>query len=74
MAMFNIAGLGGSITIAVAENRTKALTNVVKLGNGLGVVFAIMMLEVSAPSCCSVVHETHAVTFPLLIITYTVHF
>ncbi|XP_063849154.1 uncharacterized protein B0416.5-like [Scylla paramamosain] len=46
VAIFSTAGFVGSIAIAVVESRTKALTNIIKLANGFGVVFAIMMMEV----------------------------
>ena len=42
-----ISGFLGSILIAVVANRTKAWTSVTKLANGLGVIFAIFMMEVS---------------------------
>ncbi|MPC11968.1 uncharacterized protein E2C01_004646 [Portunus trituberculatus] len=46
VAIFSIAGFVGSIAIAVVENRTKALTDIIKLANGAGVIFAIMLMEV----------------------------
>lgn len=55
-----MAGFIGSIPIAVVANRTKALTSITKLANGLGVVFAIFMMEVSVPLSSVAVHDTPA--------------
>lgn len=50
VTVFVIAGLAGSLAIAVAANRTKALTPIVKLCYALGVVCSVVMMEVSLTS------------------------
>lgn len=47
VTVFVIAGLAGSLVIAVVANRTKALTPIVKFAYAFGVACAIVMMEVS---------------------------
>lgn len=47
VTVFVVAGFVGSLAIAAVANHTKALTPIAKYAYGLGVVFAIMMMEVS---------------------------
>lgn len=49
---FTVAGFVGSLVLAVLVIRTKALTSIIKCSFSLGVVCAVVMMEVSVSSRC----------------------